>query len=60
MSQRCREETHAPQQTAPLFDHFVIEVLWRALINLVPEPANAPERQSFELLRNECPYGQRD
>jgi hypothetical protein len=37
-----------------------IEALWRALINLVPEPANAPERQSFELLRNECPYGQRD
>ena len=34
--------------------------LWRALINLVPEPADAPERQSFELLRNDCPCEQRD
>jgi hypothetical protein len=36
------------------------EALWRALINLVPEPADAPERQSFELLRNDCPCEQRD
>src|SRR6476660_2971768 len=25
------------------------EALWRALISLLPEPADAPERQSFEL-----------
>ena len=36
-----------------------IEALWRALINLVPEPADAPERQSFELMRNDCPCEQR-
>jgi hypothetical protein len=36
------------------------EARWRALINLVPEPADAPERQSFELLRNDCPCEQRD
>ena len=36
------------------------EALWRALINLVAEPADAPERQSFELLRNDCPCEQRD
>jgi hypothetical protein len=36
------------------------EALWRALINLVPEPADAPERQSFELLRNDCLCEQRD
>jgi len=36
------------------------EALWRALINLVPEPADAPERQSFELLKNDRPCEQRD
>ena len=36
------------------------EALWRALINLVPEPADAPERQSFELLLNDYPCEQRD
>jgi len=30
------------------------EALWSVLINLVPELADAPERRSFELLRNEC------
>jgi Integrase core domain len=36
MSGSCHEETHAPQ--APLFDHFVIEVLWRALIGIRDKP----------------------